>query len=147
MIASRTQPTNSQPNPPYPSRSQISSPMHDGDRGDGDRGDGVDLHFGGDQSGFGDRALDGCGQLSSKPAPTNIPACQGMPEIVRRLKTFSARRINEIRKTQGTPVWQSNYYEHIIRDEIALQNIRRYVRNNPKSWQTDQLHPDNPSKW
>jgi putative transposase len=44
-------------------------------------------------------------------------------------------------------LWQRNYYEHIIRDRLAFQYIRRYVRNNPKSWQTDQLHPNNPSKW
>jgi putative transposase len=126
---------------PPPSRSHISSPMHDGDHGDG-----VDLHFGRGRAGFGDH-LDKCGQLSSKPAPTDIPVRQGISEIVRGFKTFSARQINKIRHTQGTPVWQRNYYEHIIRDETALQNIRRYVRNNPKSWQIDQLHPDNPSKW
>jgi putative transposase len=44
-------------------------------------------------------------------------------------------------------LWQRNYYEHIIRDKAALQTIRQYIRNNPKSWTQDQLHPDNPSKW
>jgi hypothetical protein len=34
----------------------------------------------------------------------------GLPEIVRALKTFSSRRINDIRKTPGIPVWQRNYY-------------------------------------
>jgi REP element-mobilizing transposase RayT len=32
---------------------------------------------------------------------------------------------------QGLPVWQRNYYEHIIRDEAALQRIRQYIRKNP----------------
>ena len=33
--------------------------------------------------------------------------------------------------------WQSRFYEHIIRDERALNNIRRYIINNPVKWQQD----------
>jgi putative transposase len=43
-----------------------------------------------------------------KPAPT-------LAEIIRGFKTFSARRVNELRETPGVPVWQRNYYEHIVR--------------------------------
>ncbi|MFH0947896.1 MAG: hypothetical protein V1833_02720 [Elusimicrobiota bacterium] len=28
-------------------------------------------------------------------------------------------------------IWQSNYYEHIIRNEKALDKIRKYIENNP----------------
>ncbi|MBR9978660.1 MAG: hypothetical protein KFH87_11290 [Bacteroidetes bacterium] len=31
-------------------------------------------------------------------------------------------------------VWHRNYYDHIIRGERALANIRRYIRNNPAAW-------------
>ena len=55
-----------------------------------------------------------------KPAPTN----RALSEIVRALKTFSARRINELRGTSGTPVWQRNYYEHVIRNDDDFQRIR-----------------------
>jgi putative transposase len=96
-----------------------------------------------DRAGFGDRVLDGTNPLLAKPAPT----VHGISEIIRGFKTFSARRINQIRQTPGLPVWQRNYYEHIIRDESAFANIRQYIRNNPKSWTQDQLHSDNPSKW
>lgn len=33
--------------------------------------------------------------------------------------------------------WQSRYYDHIIRDEKSLNNIRRYIINNPLNWQKD----------
>jgi REP element-mobilizing transposase RayT len=33
--------------------------------------------------------------------------------------------------------WQSRFYEHIIRDERALNNIRRYIVNNPAKWSED----------
>jgi REP element-mobilizing transposase RayT len=75
-----------------------------------------------------------------KPAPTLVARGakhHGLSEIVRGFKTFSARRINEHRRTPGTPVWQRNYYEHIIRDEASLQRIRRYIANNPARWAYD----------
>ncbi|MBL7995054.1 transposase [bacterium] len=81
-----------------------------------------------------------------KPAPTtnttntNTPKRHGLSEIIRALKTFSARRINEIRKSPGVSVWQRNFYEHIIRNESALYQIRKYINANPANWQ---LHNEN----
>lgn len=43
----------------------------------------------------------------------------------------------------GVPVWQRNYYEHIIRSEESFQKIQEYIVNNPSSWQHDKLYPDN----
>jgi putative transposase len=54
--------------------------------------------------------------------------------IVQNFKSVSTRKINQIRKTPGTPIWQRDYYEHIIRNENALHNIRRYIASNPASW-------------
>jgi putative transposase len=101
-------------------------------------------------SGFADNILLKTDKFSVKPAPTGnstIKRHHGIPEIIRGFKTFFARRINQIRCTPGIPVWQRNYYEHIIRNEIALNTIRQYIANNPSSWEVDQLHPQNPSKW
>ncbi|MCI5221933.1 MAG: hypothetical protein D3924_04495 [Candidatus Electrothrix sp. AR4] len=41
-------------------------------------------------------------------------------------------------------MWQPNYWEHIIRNEIELHRIREYIKNNPIRWQEDALHPDQP---
>ncbi|MBI4571534.1 MAG: transposase [Chloroflexi bacterium] len=84
-----------------------------------------------------------------KPAPTMRPAPtgvqerrrHGLPEIVRGLKTFSSRRINALRGTAGTPVWQRNYYEHVVRDEDGLSRIRAYIEDNPRRWVEDEYHP------
>ena len=40
------------------------------------------------------------------PAPTTSRKQHGLPEIVRALKSFSSRRINQLRETTGTPFWQ-----------------------------------------
>jgi len=42
--------------------------------------------------------------------------------------------------TQIYDVWQRNYYEHIIRDEGELTHIRKYIKDNPKNWETDKLN-------
>jgi putative transposase len=65
-----------------------------------------------------------------------------LPEIVRAFKSFSARRTNLMRKTPGTPVWQRNYYVHIIRNEDDLQKINQYIRDNPTNWEQDQENPN-----
>ncbi|MBN8707330.1 MAG: hypothetical protein J0L62_15770 [Bacteroidetes bacterium] len=39
----------------------------------------------------------------------------------------------------GQPVWQRNYYEHIIRNEQAFYSISDYIMNNPANWNDDQL--------
>jgi REP-associated tyrosine transposase len=59
----------------------------------------------------------------------------GIPEIVRGFKTLA----NEHRRA-GAALWQRGYYEHVIRDERALNRIRAYITNNPVRWTDD---PDN----
>ncbi|MBO9326333.1 MAG: hypothetical protein J7463_13405 [Roseiflexus sp.] len=45
--------------------------------------------------------------------------------------------INIMRNTPGAPVWQRNYYEHIIRTDRALNATRRYIADNPRRWHLD----------
>jgi hypothetical protein len=42
-----------------------------------------------------------------------------------------------------TGVWQRNYYEHIIRNDRELSNIRWYILNNPINWQLDRDNSQN----
>lgn len=39
--------------------------------------------------------------------------------------------------------WQSRFYEHIIRDEESLNNIREYIVNNPIKWEEDENYSVN----
>lgn len=72
----------------------------------------------------------------SKPAQ-NSPN-HSLSEIIRQFKTFSSRRINQLSGRQG-PIWQRNYYEHIIRNDISYNNIYWYIMNNPEKWADDRL--------
>lgn len=61
--------------------------------------------------------------------------------VVGAYKSKTARLINGLRRTRGAPVWQRNYYEHIIRNEAELGRIQAYIQNNPIRWGTDKLRP------
>ncbi len=38
--------------------------------------------------------------------------------------------------------WQRNYYEHVIRNETDLNDIRQYVLDNPVKWDMDENNPN-----
>jgi len=75
-----------------------------------------------------------------KPKPRH-----SLSEIVRAFKSFSAKRINRLRRTDGIPVWQRNYYEHIIRNEREMDNIAKYIETNPLRWNEDDENPMKPT--
>ena len=68
-------------------------------------------------------------------------------QIVAYFKYQSTKLINAARDLIGVKFWQRNYYEHIIRSEASLAQLRTYIEQNPQKWKHDQLHPQNPSKW
>jgi len=58
--------------------------------------------------------------------------------FVAGFKSICSKRINILRSTPGAPLWQRNYYEHVIRDEREMNKIRRYIINNPAKWEFTQ---------
>ena len=88
--------------------------------------------------------------LPGQPGPrrTNIqPGSLGA--IIRSFKSAVTKRINAQRDTPGAPVWQRNYWEHVIRTERALDAIRRYITHNPARWHLDRYNPNaiGPDPW
>ena len=87
-------------------------------------------------------------QLRKQPSGNASPLrpCGVVPgslgAIVGNFKSVTARRVNRIRKTPGAPVWQRNYYEHIVRSEDELRRIREYIRLNPLKWELDRENPN-----
>jgi len=64
-------------------------------------------------------------------------------QIVGYFKYQSTKQINALRDNPGCPVWQRNYYEHVVRNEDDLTNIRQYIVNNPLKWDLDENNPAN----
>ena len=42
----------------------------------------------------------------------------GLPKIIGHFKMLSSKQINILRKTPGTKIWQRNYWEYVVHDEI-----------------------------
>lgn len=59
--------------------------------------------------------------------PTNIP------DIIRSFKTL-------VTKELGFSVWQTSYYDHIIRDEEDYLIKAQYIDDNPAKWQLDKYY-------
>jgi hypothetical protein len=101
------------------------------------------------RGGFQTRPYDNDANVETRPYDNIVvvhqrqtpPVRHGLPEIIRGFKTFSARRINEHRGTPGIPVWQRNYYEHIVRNDESLNRVRQYISDNPLAWIRDCKNP------
>jgi len=74
--------------------------------------------------------------------PPNMPKRKSLPRLIGAFKTTSTKQINIFRHKPGYKLWQRNYYEHIIRSEEELYNIRQYIIDNPARWQTDKENPN-----
>jgi REP element-mobilizing transposase RayT len=83
---------------------------------------------------------------SPLPARRRTLPPKSLGSFVAGFKSSVAKQINQLRSTPGQPVWQRNYYEHVIRNEIDLQEIREYIQNNPLEWLEDENHPANIEK-
>jgi len=70
------------------------------------------------------------------------PISNSIPTIIRLVKSTTTKQINQTRNTPGIPLWQRNYYEHIIRNEKEFNKIRRYIEGNPFLWEYDRENPN-----
>ena len=73
----------------------------------------------------------------SKQGAASSPPTLALARVIRAFKSISAIAINQHFHRQGNPVWQRNYYEHIIRTEEDLNRIRQYIQDNPDNWEKD----------
>jgi putative transposase len=64
-----------------------------------------------------------------------------LSKILGRFKMITAKQINALRGSSGQPLWQRNYYDHVIRDDRSLNHIRQYIADNPAQWQFDLENP------
>ena len=79
--------------------------------------------------------------------PTPSPNFQRQPKsissFVAGFKSATIKRIDDwidsnhvpmAKFNKNNPLWQSNYHDHIIRNEIEFKNISEYIIRNPIEW-------------
>ena len=72
------------------------------------------------------------GQVGT-PVPTS--KVLSLSEFVSTFKRFCTKRY-------GESIWQTRFYDHIIRDEKDYRAHLHYIDENPLRWQLDDLYSD-----
>jgi REP element-mobilizing transposase RayT len=55
------------------------------------------------------------------------------------IRWYKGRVSFESHKIQPYFKWQSNYHDHIIRNEVEYIRIKKYIINNPLNWKEDKF--------
>lgn len=66
----------------------------------------------------------------ASPRPT-------LTDIICTFKSLSTRLCNQYDNVNGRKIWQTSFYDEIIRNENTYQQIWRYIDENPLKWNED----------
>ena len=80
--------------------------------------------------------------IDGSPLPRG-PKPASLGAVMAQFKSRATKRLWKIPELKDTPIWQRNYYEHIIRNEKDLQNKTDYIESNPMLWDDDDVNPIN----
>ncbi len=76
------------------------------------------------------------------PTPSKISPKPGSLGAI--IRSYKSAVTHWCRKNEHDDfAWQSRFYEHIIRRDGSLENIRKYIVNNPLKWEEDKDNPVN----
>jgi REP element-mobilizing transposase RayT len=82
-------------------------------------------------------------RAEQRSAPTKNVVPRSLGAIVRAYKSAVTYAVNAAQQQRGAVLWQRNYYDHIIRDDHELNNIRWYIVKNPLNWLLDHDNAQN----
>lgn len=80
-------------------------------------------------------AIENPDEPRSIAAPVFAVRQRSVSTAVRNFKSAVTTKIRKLHDDPGCIVWQSRFYERIIRSDDALYRIREYIRNNPAAWE------------
>jgi REP element-mobilizing transposase RayT len=66
----------------------------------------------------------------------DISPRKSMSEIIGAMKACAATAINRARGTPGSAVWQRSFHDTVVRTRSELEDINRYIADNPLRWST-----------
>ena len=60
--------------------------------------------------------------------------CPTLTDIVGAYKSLTTRKYNEMQNTPGRKLFQTSFYETVLRNEAAYVECCRYIDENPVKW-------------
>ncbi len=76
--------------------------------------------------------------LPGHTSPIHGPKPGSIGAIIGQFKSRVTKRLWNLPPFTQTPIWQRNYYEHIIRSEKEMARIYQYIVSNPDRWDDDE---------
>ena len=65
---------------------------------------------------------------------------KSISSFIAGFKSAATTRINNHRNLPQTPVWQSRFHDHIIRNAKEYDQIKQYIETNPQRWAADKFY-------
>ena len=58
------------------------------------------------------------------------------------IRSYKSAVTQQARQIHADFAWQTRFHEHIIRNKQSFLVIRKYIHNNPATWENDQLNSE-----
>ncbi len=68
-----------------------------------------------------------------------------IPTVIRSYKSAVTKRVREALGNKTIEVWQSNYFERVLRNGKEFGDASRYIIENPLKWHLNQHKPE--TRW
>ena len=92
------------------------------------------------------------GIITVRPTSTDEGSPHSLGDIMRWFKTQTTNAYIRGVKQSAWPrfdghLWQPQYWDHIVRNDVDLERVREYVFNNPGAWDEDPDNADSDDAW
>ena len=65
----------------------------------------------------------------------------GISELIHGFKSATTRQYNKlVPPERKNTLWQSSFYDEIIKNEEMLYDVRKYIMGNPSKWLADDMY-------
>lgn len=69
----------------------------------------------------------------ASPRPT-------LSDVICAYKSLTTRACNALRKQQGSGIFQTSFYDKVIRNEEGYLKAWQYIDENPRKWHNDEYY-------
>jgi putative transposase len=84
-----------------------------------------------------------CGERACPVPPEEEPVSgNSLSDIIGSFKSAVSKGVHDVGYYNGPTIWQSRFYDHIVRSDVELYFIRQHIELNPLMWEHDIRNPN-----
>jgi putative transposase len=81
-----------------------------------------------------------CAEKTTRRVVSTTLKPSSLGSIIGQIKSITTKRIRKLTNNPEIKIWQPRFYEHIIRNDKELFEVRTYIKNNPVKWSEDEYY-------